>query len=228
MTANRKGKTVGLWGTHDDLKCLHQTVSEFWNDPSKSGNKGYESRNDVLANFSFLVRKAYERCRKKRKCSHYYPLDEQEYLGVEISWVQILFALSALKENISFQASDKFQTATILQLEYWLERAMHDYDDKGAKGLSTFISRRIYSANEYLFKYMEVIDAQWMNLKGGKKHFRELPNLLIQTIVLTDEYEQLKEWLEARAEQCGCRVEEMRFVYDDQDDKQSEFDFNPN
>lgn len=219
LVHTKNGIGVELWGHYEDLQNLHETISNYWLNEDKvlPDAEGHENREKVISGFSYEIRKAYEGSRLKRDCSHYYPYNESKFLGTQISWVQFLFSLSAIRYNTKFIDVNKFDASIFLQLEWWLSRAMYSYDEIGASTLIKFIDGAIYGANEYLYQYMRIINIEYFLLKGGKKSFRKLPELLKRGIFGTVEYNAYKISLEADAKKYSCKPGELE-IYDDKFD----------
>lgn len=204
----KQGMGVELWGTHEDLNNLYEVIGRFWNDENKLNINGYENRDKLISGFSYEIRKAFEGSRLKRKTSHY-SFEETEYFGTQISWVHFLFSLTALKFNMRYSETSKLDISMILQIEFWLERAMNNYDEIGARNLVGFIDDGLYGANEFIYHYMRSINLDYFLLGGGKRAFRKLPNLLQRGIFFSDEYKSYKNDLEKDAKRLGCDVNDM-------------------
>lgn len=214
----KRGFGVELWGTLEDLMTLHEFVGKFWSNENSITFKGGENRDSLISGFSYEIRKAYEGSRLKRKSSYYSSDDSEiEYFGAKISWVHFLFSLTAIKFNMKYLETTKFDISMILQIEFWLEKAMHSYDEVGAIKLIGFIDDGIYGANEYIYHYMRSINLEYYLLGGGKKAFRKLPELLKRGIFLTNEYKEYKRILEEDAKRLNCQVNEMDLDDDDID-----------
>ena len=144
----------------------------------------------------------------KRKRNHF-SLTDQVYYGTELSWVDILFALSALRFNMRFYETSKLEIALFLQLEHWIASAMKSYDPKGADELVRFIDGGIDGGNDYMYHYMRSVNTDYFSLNGGKRAFRELPKLLQKGVSYTREYTEFKKHLEKEAARLNCDITEM-------------------
>ncbi len=100
----------------------------------------------------------------------------------------------------------RLDQSLILQLEYWIEKAMFQYDPKGATELSKFIKGRIDIDNIHLYQYMRNIDNQYVGMPRGKKSFRKIPTLLKKACYGTIEYWEYNKQLELSASHFGCDV----------------------
>ncbi|MFZ4402109.1 MAG: DUF6904 family protein [Bacteroidales bacterium] len=212
----KRGMGVELWGTYQDLNNFYEVIGKFWNDENNLNIKGFENRDKLISGFSYEVRKAFEGSRLKRNTNHF-SFDTIEYFGAQISWVHFLFSISALKFNMRYIETNKFDISMILQIEFWLEKAMTNYDEIGAKYLIGFIEDGIYGANDYIYQFMRSINLDYYLLGGGKKAFRKLPELLKRGIFYTDEYKEYIDFLEKEAKRLNCTITDMEINDDDID-----------
>lgn len=208
IITTKNGLGIELWGTEDDLQNLHEVIAKFWGDEDFFNTKGFANRDALIGSFSYEVRKAYEGSRLMMPTSHH-STKAIEHFGVQISWVHILFSLSALRYNMRFMESNKSDLITLLQLEENLERAMNTYDKVGASLLVPFIDGGIYAGNEYLYQYMRCINADYFEMGGGKKAFRLLPVLLNKAVLYSDEYNEYLDFLSGEAKRLKCDISEL-------------------
>lgn len=216
LLPTKKGFGVELWGNREDLENLYNVVGKFWNDENYSGNPGFENRDKLISSFSYEIRKAKEESRLKRNTSHFY-FEEYTYFGAQISWVHFLFSLTAIKFNMRYYETSKFDISQILQLEFWLEKAMKQYDEAGASALIGFIEDGLYGANNYIYHYMRSINLDYFLNGGGKKGFRRLPELLSKGIFYTDQYREYENFLKEEAKRLNCGVNDIE-INDDEID----------
>lgn len=210
----KKGLGIEIWGTRDDLEYLYEVISKYWNNESFFNVKGYEDKNKLISSFSYEVRKSSYGNRLKRNHSHY-SFEEIPYVGFKISWVQIIFSIVALRYNMKMVESNKAEIAIFLHLEYWVERAMENYDPAGAKKLLPFLDNAINSGNEYLYLYMRHINATFFEMKGGKFAFRKLADLMKVAIFLSDEFKDFFNFLNSEAKKHNCNIEDLELSDDD-------------
>ncbi|WP_016777558.1 DUF6904 family protein [Anaerophaga thermohalophila] len=216
ITPTPRGIGIKLWGTHEDLNSFYEVIGKYWGEEKDFNLHGSENRDKLISSFSYEVRKAYEGLRLKKKSDHP-EIEAVEYFGTKISWVHILFFLAALKFNMRYSETTRFDIAMLLQVEYWLEKAMKVYDPTGARKLAGFIEGGIYEANEYIYHYMRSINMDFFILGGGKKAFRQLPRLLNKAVFYTDEYNAYRTFLEKEAKRLGCNVNDMEIDDDEVD-----------
>ncbi len=203
-----RGLGVEIWGTYEDLDNFYGVISKFWNDEQYLNKKGFENRDKLISGFSYEIRKAKEGSREKRETSHW-GFEKTEYLGTKISWVHFLFSISAIKYNMRFYETNKFDISMILQIEFWLEKAMSKFDQIGAEKLIGFIEGGIYGANDHIYQFMRSINLEYFLLGGGKRAFRKLPELLKRGIFYTDEYRDFQAFLEKESKRLNCKMSDM-------------------
>ena len=214
LIPTKNGLGIELWGTYDDIRTVYSVIANFWNQEDYITKKGFANRDQLISGFSYEIRKAYEESRLKRKNSHF-SNESCNLFGCEISWVHFLFSITALRFNMKYIESNKLEIATFLQLEYWLEKAMIDYDKNGGNELKNYISGAIYAGNENMYQYMRTINAEHFRLGGGKKAFRNLPSLLNKSVYNTKEYREYLKILEQEAVRLKCDIADLEI--DDND-----------
>ena len=216
LIPTKNGLGTELWGTYDDIMTLYSVISNFWNQEDYLNKKGFNNRDKLISGFSYEIRKTYEERRLKRKTSHF-SLETKDLFGCKISWVHFLFSISALRFNKRYLESNKLELAIFIELEYWLEKAMAEYDEKGAYRLKNYISGAIYPGNENMYQYMRSINAEYFRLGGGKRAFRKLPNLLNKAVYCTQEYIEYAEFLKLEAKRLKCEVSNLEINDEDVD-----------
>lgn len=214
--ATKRGIGVELWGNYDDLNCLYDVIGKFWGRDDLPNVPGKENRDSLISSFSYEIRHAFQGDRLKSEKNHLTHGQGKHY-GAEFSWVHILFSMTALKYNMRFKETTKLETATFLQLEYWLERSMFSFDAEGAVRLTPFFDDAIYPANPYLYQYMRSINAEYFMLGGGKKAFRQLPMLLNRAVYGSRENKEYLEFLKKEAERLNCDIADLELSDDDVD-----------
>jgi hypothetical protein len=208
LIPTKRGIGVEVWGTYEDLSTLYDVISQFWSDEKYQGVKGFESRDQVISGFSYHIRKAKEGSRLKRPSGHFF-FEKQEYFGCKMSWVQIMFSLTAIKFNMRFHATTKFDIANILLLEYWIEKAMRTFDEVTANQLIGFIEDGLFGGNNYIYQYMRCIELDYILLGGGKKSFQKLPQLLKKGVYLSNEFKQYEMQLQEDAKRLNCEITDL-------------------
>lgn len=210
----KRGLGVELWGTYDDYQLLYEVIGGLWNKDENIDKEGFENRDSIMSSFSYEIRKAYEGSRLTSE-QGFYLFSEGKYYGCKISWVHFIFSLHALRYNTRYYTTNLLDLSVLMQLEFWLEKAMFSYDSIGAMRLCTYIKENIYAGNPYLYLYMRRINAQYFTIQKGKKGFRELPNLLKMACQHTTEYQVYKDELEKDAIRLNCNASLLEVSDDD-------------
>lgn len=208
LTPTKKGIGVEIWGTYEDLDSLYEVIGTFWNQEQYQNAKGFENRDKLISGFSYEIRKAKEGSRDQRESSHF-SLEQATHYGTKTSWVHLLFSLSAIKHNMQFYATTKLDVSMLLQLEFWLERAMNEFDEIGAKNLVGYIENGLDGANAFSYQYMQSIHIDYVQLGGGKRAFRKLPELLMRSVFFTEEYKEYRDFLEKEAKRLQCSISDL-------------------
>ena len=195
-------------GTEDSLRNLHKVIAKFWGDDHYFNLKGFENRDALISSFSYEIRKAYEGSRLVRNSSHD-SKEKIEHFGAHISWVHVLFSLSALRYNMRFITSNKQDLLVFHNLEESLRQAMYSFDKVGAELLEPYLDGGIYAGNEYLYQYMRTINADYFELGGGKKSFRLLPVILSKAVLFTDDYNEYLHFLIKEAKRLKCDINDL-------------------
>lgn len=207
MNACKNGKEVEIWGSFESLNRLYNMIGSFWNDDSiKVDTDTYESRDKTINDFSYEIRKTFSGDRLRKNNSR-----DPEYFGCRLSWVNILFSLSALRYNMRSKETTKLDIAVFLELEYWLEESMKDFDKEGFSMLCAYIDGGIYAGNPYLYQYMRSIDIEAKKSAKGKKALRLLPQLLRRAVYGTTEYEAYEMYLKSEAKRHDCNISDLDF-----------------
>lgn len=211
----KRGLGVELWGTRDELDLIYEVLSKFWGE-DKFYYSGHESRDKILGGFFYHIRKA---CEGRMLITKESPITKEkiEYRGCKLSWVHFLFSIHALRYNTRFETVNKLELSLMLQLEYYLEKAMYEYDDVGAAVVSRFISDGISAENENIYLFMRSIDVDYIRNGIGKQGFRKLPYLLKRAVIFTDEFKQHEIFLKKEAERMNCNISQMEINDDDID-----------
>ncbi|MGJ7030868.1 DUF6904 family protein [Niabella hirudinis] len=213
------GMGVELWGTYGDLYRLYEIIGKFWAKEDKNGPqpKASENRDKAISAFSYEIRKAFQGSRLEQPERGHFHYSDGRHLGVQISWVHFLFSLTAIKFNMRYSPTDKEDIGQILLLEYWLEKAMFDYDAVGAQQLSGFIEDGLYGGNPHIYQYMRRITYDFFVLGGGKMAFRKLPQLLKKGIFFSESYKEYEAFLKKEAQRLNCDSSELELGDDNFD-----------
>lgn len=215
--ATKRGIGVEIWGTYEDLNNFYKIISKFWNKEKYYYNKEeFINRDNLISSFSYEIRKAKEGFRLIRKNSHF-SLTEKEYYGVQITWVHFIFSLAAIKFNMQFYETNKFDISQFLHVEFCLEESLNSFDPFVAAQIIPFINSSILTANKYIYQYMLYINYDYLRLKGGKSAFKKLPELLKIGIIFTEKYKEYENFLKSEANRLNVNIYDLELDGDDID-----------
>lgn len=218
LLSTKNGIGFELWGSYEDLSSLYNSFDGLWNNEDFLDRPGFKSRETIIASMLYDIRKTFQGNRLERTGTHFH-FNDTPYFGCRISWVDGLFFLHAVRYNARYFNINKLQLSNLLQLEYWLEKAMYSYDPNGAVNLSHYITGGIDASNDCLYIYMRRINLDYFLLNGGKKAFRQLPELLKKACFGTSEYLAYKTELEKDAKKLNTiasnlELDDDTFDYD--------------
>jgi len=218
LLSTKNGIGFELWGSYEDLSSLYYSFDGLWNNEEYLDRPDFNSRESIITIMLYEIRKTFKGNRLKRKGTHF-QFNDTPYFGFQISWVYGLFFLHAVRYNTRYFNINKLQLANLLQLEYWLEKAMYSYDPIGAVNLSRYITGGIDASNDCLYIYMRRINLDFFLLNGGKKAFRQLPELLKKACFGTSEYLAYRTELEEDAKKLNTiapklELDDDTFDYD--------------
>ncbi|WP_121967261.1 hypothetical protein [Myroides sp. N17-2] len=216
LLSTKNGIGFELWGSYEDLSSLYDSFDGLWNNEEYLHKPDFKSRDSIIGSMLYEIRKAFQGNRLEREGSHFH-LNSTPYFGCQISWVDGLFFLHAIRYNTRYFQTNKFQLAYLLQLEFWLEKAMYSYDPVGAVNLSHYITSGIDASNECLYIYMRRINLDYFLLNGGKKAFRQLPKLLKKACFGTVEYSAYKVELKKEAKKLNTIASDLELDDDNFD-----------
>nr|WP_315419710.1 hypothetical protein [uncultured Pedobacter sp.] len=216
MIPTKKGYGIELWGTYDDLRSLYNILQEFLAQKDSSHNKW----DTIIYSLMYDIRKAFEKKGLKARNSHY-SMEGIRHYGCQVTWVSIIFVLAAIRRNSQYLEINKLERSVLLQLEYWVQRAMEEYDSVGAQKLKYFLDDLIYKENPFLLQFMMFIDRDFIVLGGGPQGFRLLPDLLNKACINHPQYELLYKELIDLAKSKNCSIDDL--VANQSDDQIFEF-----
>lgn len=208
------GIGVEIWGNYDDLQLIHAVIQPFWNQEEKSNDPAYNSRDNVIVDFSRGLRKAFQGMRLKRTCSHYSPHEKANVYGFRMTWPHIIFSLSAIKFNMRNSQNNKYGISILMQLEYLLESCASEYDEQGAVELGRFINGAINGGCQNIYQTMVFVEIDFIEMNGGKRAFRKLPHLLERGVYATEEHKKFSKILEEEANKLACKTYEVGFQHE--------------
>lgn len=203
LRPTKRGYGVELWGTSHALRTIYQVFSELW-DIDQSD----KLTENMLSAFLYEVRHADQGGRLIRENSHF-SIERVSHYGCQISWVQLLFFIGFVNHKKSLFPQNKLLNAIIFQIEYWTDEALVEYDKKTGQIMLSYVGKSLDGSNPYLYYYMRLTNLKFFELKGGKKAFSQLPQLMKSGVPGTSAYQRIKRSLLLRAKELECDPGEL-------------------
>ncbi|MBE2290196.1 MAG: hypothetical protein IAE95_11620 [Chitinophagaceae bacterium] len=162
----KSGTGITILGDYGDLASLYSTVQHVA-DTLKESNRYQKGQFQLLMNFCYEIRKAYSGQRDKEKIT-FDSGDEHSYYAFRVVWTDILIFISVLRHNAGYAQSDKFNQACMYLVEYFVEKALFEYDPEGANIIKEFIAQRINIRDQYAFLIYQAVHIKFVTEKPGK------------------------------------------------------------
>ncbi|MEB2782157.1 hypothetical protein U3A58_17325 [Algoriphagus sp. C2-6-M1] len=208
LNPTKRGVGVELWGTSADLRLMYQVFSDLWDlDDDKLTE-------NILSAFLYEVRHADQGDRLIRENSHF-SIERESHFGCQISWVQLLYFIAFVNHKKSLHPRNKLLDAIIFQLEYWTEEALVEYDGKTGQLMLTYVGKSLDGSNPHLYYFMRLANLKFFELKGGKRAFHQLPELMKEGVKGTVAFKTIRNRLILKAKELGCDPGELDLDEDD-------------
>lgn len=208
----KNGTGISIFGDYSDLYSLYSTVHEVTNALDES-NERLNAQSQLLMNFAYEIRKAYSGQRLIEKMSFSGDGKELQYYGFQCVWTDVLIFISVLRHNAGYVQTDKLKQANLYMLGYVVEKAMHDYDPKGANSIQKLIARRINISNRYAFVIFQALHITFVSAQPGKKRFRYIPRLVEDHFSeLSPKYKDLIDSFTIAAKEQNCAITDLEFT----------------
>ncbi len=196
----KRGTGVELFGHHDDLESLHETIHFLCGESQAE----IEQHEHALA-VAYDLRKSFERCRDIRQTSH------GELLGTQYAWPYVIFYTSYYRHLAGYKATTKLHQANLNQLEYCIESALLEYDAKvGGEVVALYRSVGDVTDTYYTSYIMKLLYDFLFQSSSGKMRFRRLPALIRSMHQWSSEYQDYAAMLEQQAKKQGCSPRQLR------------------
>lgn len=176
--STKNGTGIAIYGTYTELLMLYDTIHHFANTLSEHQHKSEAAQSKLLMNFAFEVRKAKDEQRLKDKFEFICDNTIHELLGFQLVWTDIIIFLNTLRHNAGYAQSDKLHQAVLYNLENAVEKALEEYDPKGAGAVKELLRFRLNITDEFAFLLYQAAHINFVKQKNGIKRFRDLPKLL--------------------------------------------------
>ena len=93
-------------------------------------------------------------------------------------WTDILLFIAVLRGNFGVKQTDKLNQANIYMLEYIVETALAEFDEKSADKIKLQLAKGLNIHNEYIFLLYQSMHIEFVSDKSKKLRFHNIPKLI--------------------------------------------------
>ncbi len=198
------GAGVTIYGDYYDLRSLHETIHFLI-----EGVPLTENYADFVAGLAYDIRHAYEGQREEVKFG-FDELDIVLYKGESILWPIVLPQVNLLRWAASFHSTTREHQSNIFRLEYILQTALEDFDEKIGKKCSDWLFASHMWTNDFQTSFFSEMSKKYIfSANTGKKRFRNLPIILKTLNPISNEYKEFSSYLYNSAKEKKCNVDEL-------------------
>ncbi len=207
----KNGTGVAIYGDYGDLNALYDTVYHIAESLNEY-NEHQKGQYQLLMNFAYEIRKAYSGNRLKEKLTYFSKDESVEYFGFYVVWTDILIFISTLRHNAGYISTGKLHQGIMYLLEFFVEKALFEYDTEGAGNIKEFIGQRICITDKYAFLIYQALHIKFVTEKSGKKRFRNIPDYISKYFSsYSNEYKDMVASLEVSAKKQNCEILDLEF-----------------
>lgn len=174
----KRGTGIIIYGDYFDLNILYETVHQI--SKSLENDENFPGQFQTLMNFAYEIRKAYSGKREIKIINNHYD-DRSEkvtYFGFKVVWTDILIFVNVLRSYAGYSVSLKNNQAILYRLEEVIEKAMFEFDEKGALLLNRALNNGLMIFDKYIFVLYQAIHIDFVMQKSGKLRFRKILSTL--------------------------------------------------
>lgn len=206
----KSGTGISIYGLADDLKYAYDVV-HYLATTLDEGNIELKGRHQLLMNFAYEIRKAYQGSRSLKTFIQQYG-EEIEYVGIDVVWTDILIFLNVLRDQAGYIPTNRRMQSALYSLEAGIDDAIRAYDPEGADEILSFIKNRFAVRGPYCFILYQAVHIEFVGQSSGKRRFRKIPFLLSSYF---SEFHEIHidfvKSLEASAKQQNCDPTELGY-----------------
>lgn len=207
----KRGTGISIFGLADDLQYMYNVIHLLANSLDK-GDLQLKGRHQLLMNFAYEVRKAYQGQRLKKRFIQESG-DEIIYHGFNIVWTDILIFQNVLRGQAGYMETTKRLQSVLYALEAGITDALYSYDPESAEEIIAFIENRFLVRGPYCFIIYQAVHIEFVLQPGGKRRFKKLPELLGSYFSeYHDNYIQLIGTLKNSAKQQNCEITDLGYA----------------
>lgn len=209
----KAGTGAEFWGDYNDLVSLYNTILKL--SSANQTDEGSCARNEyLLMHIRSDINNAFrgKGLIDSRIENGFHQFTT--YYGFHEDWITILYTISSLRYNAGYIVINEEDLCNLNMFEYCTRKALHNYDDKGAKFIELFINKRIDITSKYTYIIYQHTHFQYLNTKPSKTRFRDIPKLF-----MTSNSDNILKGIINKAEIDAnidkCNINDLYIDYDD-------------
>lgn len=202
-----RGTGITIWGTFNELRNLYFAIHGLCTWEYTEDNKGSIAR--IIDVFNYELRHAYQGSRKTKKITY---LDGQSLniYGFNYTWIELLFTTSCIRRKWAHSEVSKTQQGLFLLFEGEVERALYQYDSRGATDIKFFIENTCVSSDKLWHCFRE-ITYYFVSQPTGKKKFRSIPTILKALSEYSPVRSYIEDCIKESMEKLNCNLWEIDY-----------------
>lgn len=207
----KRGTGISIFGLADDLQYMYNVIHLLANSLDE-GDLQLKGRHQLLMNFAYEVRKAYQGQRLKKPFIQASG-EEIIYYGFNIVWTDILIFQNVLRGQAGYMETTKRLQSVLYALEAGITDALNSYDPESAEEIIAFTENRFLVRGLYCFIIYQAVHIEFVLQPSGKRRFKKLPELLGSYFSeYHDNHTQLIESLKTSAKQQNCEITDLGYA----------------
>ncbi|SDE18674.1 DUF6904 family protein [Pedobacter soli] len=207
----KSGTGIQFWGGYEDLFAMYQTLMKLTGE-EETMYDDREARDIIIYSFMHELRAAYSG-KLDEKSSVNFQGDLEGFYGFRFSYIDLIFLIASLRYNASYAVLDSFDQENLGTLETLMKAAMMSYDEIGTNAILPFLKPgAIDAAHPLLMQFNQQLAIDFYQKKSGITRFRNIPDMLLQTVEFHPSYYAFHSRLYAMAMEAGCPINQLDSV----------------
>jgi hypothetical protein len=188
---------IGIYGDHNDLECLNETIHHLCDHPNVEGHLG-----EFALGFAYEVRKSLEGARETKVFGS--GRERVKYFGTKNLWPYYLVQVGLLRSFSKVQPTSAIDHSELYLLEHITEKALADKNGETARFCREWLSHFPGFTRDYITLFVEEGTWNFVFKTPPKQRLASLPGLLRSFHWFSDEYRTFEKTVRAEAKKQGC------------------------
>lgn len=193
---------IAVYGDHNDLECLHETVHHLCAHPNIPQSLG-----DFVLGFAYEVRKSFEGAREIKTFGT--GRERVKYFGAKNLWPFYLVQVGLLRDFAKMQPTSSIHHAQLYLLEHITGKALAAKNPVTAEFCREWLNHFPGLTRDYITLFLEKQTHNFVFKITPKKRLDELPAILRSFHWFSDEYRPFEKKILQEAKQHGCPPENL-------------------